>query len=157
VTLDVVNSSIGSAAVNIVILAFPLDTGPRDSPGYIAMYFALGGLGGLAGSFAGGYLAELFHGVNLELFGYHIYGLQLFLIVGGLMRLGAVPLFLRVRTAKYVGLPTVALNVLALVARRSPVRLFKNSRPIPREHPNAPSGNASPAKDHEATPGRATR
>jgi predicted MFS family arabinose efflux permease len=139
---DVINGSFGWAAVNIIILAFPLEAGRRDAPQYFGVYFALGGIGGLAGSVAGGYVAELFHHIDVFVAGHHIYGLQLFLLLGSLLRLAAIPLFLRVQTAKYVSLPTVALNVLSVVARRSPARLFENSRPgsadVPSESPDAP-------------------
>ncbi len=135
--LDVVNGSLGWAAVNIVILAFPLEVGRRDSPTHFGMYFALGGVGGLIGSIVGGYVAELFHEIDVYVRGYRVYGLQLFLIVGSLLRLGAIPLFLRVKTAKYVRLPTVAINILALVARRTPLRPLETPRPIARSprHP----------------------
>jgi predicted MFS family arabinose efflux permease len=132
---DVVNGSLGWAAVNIIILAFPLEAGRRGAPQYFSVYFALGGIGGLAGSVLGGYVAELFHEIDVFVAGYHLYGLQVFLVVGGVLRLLAIPLFLRVQTAKYVPLPTVALNVLAVVARRTPVRLFEGVRPVGRNDP----------------------
>ena len=131
--LDVLNGSLGWAAVNIVILAFPLEAGRRDSPTHFGMYFALGGIGGLVGSIVGGYVAEVFHEIDVHVLGYRVYGLQLFLILGSLLRLGAIPLFLRVQTARYVSLPTVAINILALVARRTPLRPFENSRPLARD------------------------
>lgn len=133
--LDVLNGAMGWAAVNIVMIAFPLEVGRRDAPAYFGMYFALGGLGGFLGSLLGGYSAALFHELSLNLGGYRLHGLQIFLIVGGLLRLGALPLFMAVQTEKFVPVPSVALNVLAVIARRSPLRVFENARIIAPTRP----------------------
>ncbi len=125
VGIDVVMTSLGWAALNIVLLALPLEISKQAPATQYALYFAVGGLGGLVGSVAGGVLASALQSVRLEIAGQRIFGLQIMFVVTGLLRYAAIPFFLRVQTDRYVSPPAVAMNVLSLMARRTPIRAFE--------------------------------
>ncbi len=116
--VDVVLTSVGWSAVNLAMLTMPLETARSSDPGYFALFNAAGGLGGLAGSMIGGVVAKLVQDARFELLGVTIFGFQAMFLGCGLLRVVATLLFLRVRTGRYVKPSALAMNVLALIARR---------------------------------------
>ncbi|MFP4011978.1 MAG: MFS transporter [Spirochaetaceae bacterium] len=123
--VDMIMTALGWAALNIVLIALPLELSKVAPATQYALYFAAGGIGGLLGSIAGGFAAGALESLHITLGGQTVFGLQLLFVAGGLLRYTAIPLFLRVETARYLSPPAVAMNVLALIARRAPLRAFE--------------------------------
>jgi len=125
---DAVISGIGWAAVNISMLIFPMEAAKRISPMYFAVYGFFGGLGGLIGSFSGGYLASFFNKFDFYVANYHIFGLQIYFLIEGFLRILAIPIFASVKTKKYVSPRIFVFNMLNILARRPTQRIYENAR-----------------------------
>ncbi|SHH51208.1 MFS transporter [Thermosipho atlanticus] len=126
--LDAVISGIGWAAINISMLIFPMEAAKRISPMYFAVFGFFGGVGGLIGSFSGGYLASYFNQLNFYIGNYHLFGLQVYFIIEGLLRFLSIPLFASVKTKKYVSPRIFIFNILNIIARRPTQRIYENAK-----------------------------
>jgi len=120
--VDVILSGVGWAAVNLTMLTLPMETSERADSRYFALLNALGGLGGLLGSLAGGAAASALQGLRFSFLGVDMHGLQLLFGADSLLRLAAVLMFARVRARRYVRPVTLVMNLLAVLARRAPLR-----------------------------------
>lgn len=120
--VDVVMTGVGWSAVNLTLITLPMESSEKADSSYFALMYALGGLGGLAGSILGGAAAELSMGWGGSLFGLRIEGLQFLFLINSLMRVGAALLFRRVPTERYVRPITLVENILSLLARRMALR-----------------------------------
>jgi len=136
--IDVLFASVGWAALNIAFIALPMEVSPDASPMYFALYFAAGGVGGVAGSLIGGISAEILSGLRFAFLGFHLYGIQLMFIGVGILRYLTILLFLRIETKRYVPPHTLVANVLSVVARRGPVRPYEATRLDIRKSIDAP-------------------
>ncbi|MBO8161001.1 MAG: MFS transporter [Thermosipho sp. (in: Bacteria)] len=125
---DAVISGIGWAAINLSLLIFPMEAAKRISPMYFAVFGFFGGIGGLIGSLTGGYIATYFNKFDFYIGNYHIFGLQLFFILEGFLRLLAIPLFAKVKTQKYVSPTVFVFNILNIIARRPTQRIYENAK-----------------------------
>lgn len=125
---DAVISGIGWAAVNISLLILPMEAAKRISPMYFAVFGFFGGLGGLIGSFSGGYLASYFNKLDFYILNYHIFGLQVFFLIEGVLRLIAIPVFASVKTQKYVSPKFFVFSILNIIARRPTQRIYENAK-----------------------------
>lgn len=120
--VDVVMTGVGWSAVNLTLITLPMESSENADSSYFALMYALGGLGGLAGSMLGGAAAELSTGWGASLFGLRIEGLQFLFLANSLMRVVSALLFRRVPTKRYVRPITLVENILSLLARRMALR-----------------------------------
>lgn len=122
--VDVAVTGVGWAAVNLSLLTFPLEAAGSDKGAsrFLALLNAAGGLGGLAGSLAGGAMASAIAELRWTFLGVEIWGLQAMFGLDSILRLGAALLFARVKAARYIRPVTLVANLLAVVARRAPLR-----------------------------------
>ncbi len=125
---DVLLAAFSWAALNIAFIALPLEVTRDSSPGYYALYFAFGGIGGLVGSVIGGFAAGWLNGLQFTLGGETFFGLQLLFVTVGFLRFATLKLFTRIHTERYVAPHTMVINVLSVVARRPPLRPFESLR-----------------------------
>ncbi|TVQ39263.1 MAG: MFS transporter [Spirochaetaceae bacterium] len=123
---DVVLAAFAWAALNIAFIALPLEVSKDSSPGYYAVYFALGGLGGLLGSIIGGFGAAWLNGLSVRIAGETIYGIQFLFVSVGFLRLATLKLFSAVHAERYVPPHSMVINVLSVMARRPPLRPFES-------------------------------
>lgn len=139
--VDVVMTGVGWSAVNLTLITLPMESSEKADSSYFALMYALGGLGGLAGSILGGAAAELSMGWGGRLFGLRIEGLQILFLANSIMRVGAALLFRRVPTKRYVRPITLVENILSILARRMALRPMESdgtsllaAEPAPREN-----------------------
>ncbi|ONN27163.1 MFS transporter [Thermosipho affectus] len=127
-TLDAIISGVGWAAINISLLILPMETAKRMSPMYFAVFGFFGGLGGLIGSILGGYFASIFNQYNFYINNYHIFGIQIYFVIEGILRMIAIFIFATIRTRKYVSPTIFMFNVLNIIARRPTQRIYENAK-----------------------------
>lgn len=120
--VDIVMTGVGWSAVNLTLITLPMESSEKADSSYFALMYALGGLGGLAGSMLGGAAAELSAGWGARFFGMRVEGLQFLFLANSLMRVGAALLFKRVPTKRYIRPVTLMENILSLLARRMALR-----------------------------------
>jgi len=126
--LDAVISGIGWAAINLSLLILPMEAAKRISPMYFAVFGFFGGLGGLIGSISGGYFAAIFNKYNFYINNYHIFGIQIYFVIEGILRLLAIPIFASVKTQKYVSPTIFVFNVLNVISRRPTQKIYENAK-----------------------------
>ena len=120
---DVLLTSTGWGALNVGMATLPMEVAPRDKiSGFYAVYFAIGALGGLLGAAIGGAFAGLVEPLRFTAFGTDFFGLQILMLVAAGLRLLIIPVIHRIPTRRYVSPRHLMLNVLSVIARRSPVR-----------------------------------
>ncbi|ABR30735.1 MFS transporter [Thermosipho melanesiensis] len=127
-TLDAVISGIGWAAINISLIILPMEVAKRISPMYFAVFGFFGGIGGLIGSIFGGYIATFFNQLDFYINNYHIFGLQIYFVIEGILRIIAIFIFSSIKTQKYVSPTIFMFNVLNIIARRPTQRIYENAK-----------------------------
>ncbi len=149
IVIDSIMASFTWSALNIAFIALPLEVSRNSSPGYFALFFAFGGIGGLIGSVIGGFASSWLNQFTVVVGGETIYGLQFLFVIVGLLRFSTVFLFRRIETVRYVPPHTMVVNVLSLISRRSPLRPFESLRLDfrPRERRRYPRGTRADRRE----------
>jgi MFS family permease len=142
--VDALLAALAWSALNIAFIALPLEVAKDGSPGYFALFFAFGGIGGLIGSVIGGFASAWLGQFSVEVAGQTIFGIQFMFPAVSVLRFSTIVLFAGVYTQRYVPPHTMIMNVLSIIGRRSPLRVFESLRLDfrPRERRRFPRGTA---------------
>ena len=122
--IDAVISGIGWSALNLTFMTLPFEVSGINSGSYLAVYSALNGLSGFAGALTGGVFAKHLSILSFNIGSLHIYGIQLFFLFTGTMRLLSILLLHRVRVKRYIPVRRYIFSSVVFLSRRTHLRAF---------------------------------
>lgn len=120
--IDAIASGIGWSALNLTFMTLPFEVSGVNSRSYLAVYSTLNGLSGFAGGITGGITAKYLSTFSFDIGQFHIYGIQLFFLFTGVMRLLSIPLLHRVRVRRYIPVRKYIFSSVVLLSRRANLR-----------------------------------
>ncbi|PNE19955.1 MFS transporter [Mesotoga sp. Brook.08.YT.4.2.5.1] len=126
IPVDAVVTGVVWSAINLCVFTMMMGMIRGHSvESYVAVQAFLNGLGALAGSLLGGFVASYLKGKSMTILGVDFYGIQVIFLLGSFFRFMAFLLLKRVQTTKIKTVPQVFFNVMSTVGRRMATRPYE--------------------------------
>ncbi len=118
-------SGFGWSAMGIALLTLPMEVSRSSSTTYFLVYYTFGGFGGLLGAILGGFIGKMIASVSFQLGELEVWGLQVFFLICGILRLSGVKLIDGVSVRRHVPVRKVLASPFNYIGRRVHARYME--------------------------------